>query len=154
MVIPSTISDFGSPIRMIPDQEPPEFETKYESPKTKQRAVICLLLLAYLIVLNICYNLWVKQEKTPISKILTANIIYDLWTKKVTAMKAGTVVGILYNSEKPCALINRELVHEGDITNGVKIIKIDESKVEFEKNSQRWTQKLMANPNLLWKAKK
>jgi hypothetical protein len=111
--------------------------------------------LAYIIVANIGYNLWAKGESTPVRKLLTASIIHDLWTtRKNTATKVGTVVGILYSKENSCVLINHELVHEGDITNGVKVVKIDRREVEFEKNGQRWTQKALANPNPAWKTTK
>jgi len=125
--------------------------------KTKRRTLICLLLLGYLIVANTGYNLWAAEENTPIWKILTANVIYDLWTKntstarKNTSTEPGVVIGILYSIESPAALINREVVYEGDITNDVKVVKIDRTKVEFEKNGKIWTQKVLANPNHAWK---
>jgi len=126
------------------------------SSKTKRRALICLLLLGYLIVANTGYNLWAAEENTPTWEILTANVIYDLWTARKTARKnastePGVVVGILYSIENPAALINREVVYEGDITNDVKVVKIDKTKVHFEKNGKIWTQKVLANPNHAWK---
>jgi hypothetical protein len=63
-------------------------------------------------------------------------------------------VGILYSEEKPCALINLELVYEGDVRNGIKIVKIDKNEVEFERNGERWTQKVLDNPNPVWKTPK
>ena len=139
----------------LANRETTERKTKAKQIRTKRRALICLLLLAYMIVANIGYNLWVKGKSTPVRKLLTANVIRDLWTtRKNTATKAGTVVGILHSEENSCALINRELVHEGDITNGIKVVRIDKRKVEFEKNGERWTQKVLANPNPAWKTTK
>jgi hypothetical protein len=139
----------------LANRETPERKTEAKQIRTKRRALICLLLLAYIIVANIGYNLWAKGKSTPVRKLLTASIIHDLWTTgKNTATKAGTVVGILHSEENSCALINHELVHEGDITNGVKVVKIDRREVEFEKNGQRWTQKALANPNPAWKITK
>ncbi len=124
---------------------------KERQAKTKRRALVCLLLLAYIIVANISYNLWAKGKNTPIRKLFMANIIRDLWIpRKRTPEKDGTVVGILYSKDKPYALINREIVCEGDVTNGVKIVKIEKHKVEFEKDGERWTQKVLANPNPSW----
>jgi hypothetical protein len=131
----------------------PKTETKQSKTK-RRRGLICLLLLAYLIVANTGYNFWVAEENTPIWKILTANVIYDLWTeRKNTVTEAGVVVGILYSTENPSALINREVVYEGDTTNDIRVVKIHRTKVEFEKNGKRWTQKVLANPNHSWKQK-
>jgi hypothetical protein len=149
------IYDPASADNEIEKQGTSEHTTKVKQINTNRGALICLLLLLYLIVANIGYNLWVKGKNAPIQKLLTANVIRDLWiTRRITLTKDGTVVGILYSKEKPCALINRELVYEGDITNGVKVVKINERRVEFEKNGQRWTQKVLANPNSAWKTAK
>jgi CheY-like chemotaxis protein len=126
----------------------------YWTVEQQKRALICLLLLMYMVVVNSGYNLWVAKADTPVWKLFAADVIHDLWTgtaRKITATKVGTVVGILYDEEKPCALVNLELVHEGDIRNGVKIVRIDKDEVEFEKNGERWTQKVLANPNHRWK---
>jgi hypothetical protein len=132
-----------------------KYEVESRQRKANRRILICLLLLLYMIVANIAYNLWNARKDTSICKLLTANVIYDLWKGvKVTSTQVGTVVGILHGKERSCALINHELVYEGDITNGVKIVRIDKHKVEFEKNGERWTQKVLANPNLAWKTTK
>jgi CheY-like chemotaxis protein len=120
----------------------------------QRRVLTCLFLLMYMIMANSCFNLWVAQADTPAWKLFEADVINDLWTAKITATKAGTVVGILHGKEKPCALINIELVHEGDIRNGVKIVRINKDEVEFEKNGEKWTQKVLANPNPAWKTTK
>lgn len=127
-------------------------ETKQAKTKKRKRGLICLLLLAYLIVANTGYNFWVAEENTPVWKLLTASVVYDLWTaKKNTVTKPGVVAGILYSSEDSCALVNREIVYEGETTNGVKVVKIHRTAVEFEKGGMRWTQKVLANPNHAWK---
>jgi hypothetical protein len=132
-----------------------ESKTKAEQIRAKRRAIICLLLLAYIIVANIGYNLWTKGKSTPVRKLLMADVIRDLWKAgNIFATKPGTVMGILFSEKNSCALINHKLVYEGDITNGVKVVKINRSKVEFEKNGERWTQKVMANPNPAWKIMK
>jgi CheY-like chemotaxis protein len=121
----------------------------------RQRILTCLFLLMYLVVANSCYNLWVEKANTPAWKLFTADVIRDLWTtREVTKPQAGTIVGILYGKGEPCALLNIELVHEGDIRNGVKVVRIDKDEVEFEKDGQRWTQKVLANPDPHWKTLK
>lgn len=120
----------------------------------QRRVLTCLFLLMYLIMANACFNLWVGQVDAPAWKLFEADIIHDLWTARETTapMKAGTVLGILHGKGKPCALINIELVHEGDIRKGVKVVKIDKDKIEFEKNGERWMQKVLANPNPAWES--
>jgi len=121
----------------------------------QRRVLTCLFLLMYIIMANSCYNLCVGKTDAPAWKLFTADVIHDLWTtRETTAPPAGTVVGILYGKGQPCALINVELVHEGDIRNGVKIVRITKDEVEFEKNGERWTQKVLANPNSAWKTPK
>ena len=150
MVMQFMLSDLG-----LPNRETQYCKAQAKPVRTKRRALICLLLLAYMIVANIGYNLWAKGGKTPIRKIFTANIIYNLWTtKKTNATKVGTVVGILHNAENPCALINRELVHEGDVIKDIKVVRIEKHEVEFEKNGQRWTQEILAKPNAAWEKAK
>ncbi|MDD5327126.1 MAG: hypothetical protein PHY02_04840 [Phycisphaerae bacterium] len=121
--------------------------------KAKRKVLICLLLLSYLIVGNIGYNLWVAEEGTPVWKLFTVPVICDLWAmSKNTATMPGVVMGILYSDKDSCALINHEHVHEGDVTDGVKIIKIGRGEVEFEKAGQKWTQRVLTKPNSAWKA--
>lgn len=121
----------------------------------QRRILTCLFLLMYLVVANSCYNLLVGKTDAPAWKLFMADVIHDLWTpREVTTPSSGTVVGILYGKGKPCALINIELVHEGDIRNGVKIVRIDRNEVEFEKDGRRWTQRVLTDPNPAWKTPK
>jgi hypothetical protein len=152
MVLQYMLSDIGFPNRGTVMSETLARKAKSKQARTKRRALICFLLLAYIIVANIGYNLWAKEEGTPIWKLLSVNVIRDLWTtKKSAVMENGTVMGILHSKGNSWALINHELVQEGDITNGVRIVKINKHTVEFEKNSERWTQRVQANPNFAWK---
>jgi hypothetical protein len=118
----------------------------------KRRILTCLFLLMYLIMANSCYNLWVGKPDAPAWKLFMVDIIPKLWTpKEVRVSQAGTVVGILYGNREPCALINIELVREGDVRNGVKIVRITKDEVVFEKDGQQWTQKVLADPDPAWK---
>jgi hypothetical protein len=150
MVLQFTLPDPG-----LANREAAERRMKAKQIRTKRGALICLLLLSYMIVANIGYNLWAKGKSNPVRKLFTANVIHDLWTtRKKIATKPGTVMGILYSKGNSCALINRELVYEGNITNGIKVIKINKREVEFERNGERWTQKVLASPNPAWKITK
>jgi hypothetical protein len=155
MVLQYMLSDIGLPNRATVKSETLARKTKAEPSRTKRRALICFLLLAYIIVANIGYNLWAKGGNISVWKLLTANVIRDLWTTgKTVVIEHGTVTGILHSKGNSWALINHELVKEGDITSGIRVVKINKRSVEFEKNGERWTQKVQANPNSAWKTTK
>jgi hypothetical protein len=53
-----------------------------------------------------------------------------------------TVRGIVYSSVNPSAIIANQIVYEGDVIVGVKIIKIGKDFVVFEKDGKRWQQQV------------
>ena len=58
-----------------------------------------------------------------------------------TAETSDLVVkGILFSKNRPSAIINNEILTEGQVYNGAKIIKITKDTVEFEASQKRWTQ--------------
>ena len=63
----------------------------------------------------------------------------------------GVVTGLVYAQEAPSAIIDGKIVHEADTIHGVKVVKIHRDKVEFEKNSSRWAQKVREAPEAYWK---
>jgi hypothetical protein len=62
----------------------------------------------------------------------------------------GTVTGILYCDERPRTFINDEVLREGQSTNGVKVIKINQDSVELEYAGTHWTQKVNDPPSTNW----
>ena len=101
-----------------------------------------------------------------VSVALAGGIIYRLWPKskdKATALQKDVATapkntaadtnnapapsnnavlkGILYSEDKPSSIIDGKIVKEGDIINGVKVVKINKDMVEFEKDGQTWTQR-------------
>ncbi len=62
----------------------------------------------------------------------------------------GVVTGILYCPDKPSAVIDNKIVHEGDTIKGVKVIKIFKDKVVFEKKGRGWDQKVQEKPASYW----
>ncbi|OQA03452.1 MAG: hypothetical protein BWY69_00451 [Planctomycetes bacterium ADurb.Bin401] len=52
------------------------------------------------------------------------------------------VKGIMYSHDRPSAVINDRIMHQGDKIGGVTIIKINKNNVEFEMNSKTWTQQV------------
>jgi hypothetical protein len=57
---------------------------------------------------------------------------------------AGIIIvrDIVYSNDKPSAVIGSKIVYVGDVINGVTVVKIDRDSVEFEKNGDRWEQKV------------
>jgi len=62
----------------------------------------------------------------------------------------GIVTGIVYSSDKPSATVRTNwgvrVVYEGDIINGVTIIKIERGSVHFEANGKEWSQRTGETP--------
>ena len=52
------------------------------------------------------------------------------------------LTGILY-SDDPSAIVDGEIVKEGDTIDGAKVVKIHRYKVEFEKGRKKWTQRVV-----------
>jgi hypothetical protein len=50
------------------------------------------------------------------------------------------VTGILYSEDRPAAIIDTQLVHEGKQISGATVRKIERDGVEFEMNGQTWKQ--------------
>jgi hypothetical protein len=65
----------------------------------------------------------------------------DETTGKV-AMGTIIVRDIVYSNDKPSAVIGSKIVYVGDVINDVTIVKIDRDSIEFEKNGERWEQKV------------
>ena len=80
-----------------------------------------------------------------VAVVIVAGIAYYLRpaiTKAVPLNEQVTLTGILYAGDSSSAVVDGKIVHEQDTINGVKVIKIYEDKVEFEKAGKRWTQQV------------
>ena len=53
-----------------------------------------------------------------------------------------SVKDIVYSEDKPSAVIDGQIVHIGDEVNNATIIKIDRDSVEFERDGERWEEKI------------
>lgn len=77
-------------------------------------------------------------------------LAYIFWAKP----EPGAVTGILYTPENSSinssAIIDGQVIKEGDTIYGVKVVKIHRTKVEFEKNRKRWQQGVRQRPNPAW----
>jgi len=119
-------------------------QTIPEKPKKKLLA-FWLLVLVNLIVFNAIYNFAVAEKGTPILKSLMTNSVLDLWGLKYKLFPSTGLQldGIVFYSEKtPSAIINGEVVYEGETIAGTKIIKINRNSVSFQKGFRTWTQEV------------
>jgi len=85
---------------------------------------------------------------------------YYLWTTGKTSaacesetVRYGLITGIVYTEEKPSALIDGEIVHEGDTIQGVQVVKIHRDRIEFKKKWKSWTQQTREQPSSAWPQK-
>lgn len=99
-----------------------------------------------------------KKGEHTINKISTPTLLLSAMAVIVimvghyllTVTRHGVVSGLVHSEDRPCAIIGREIVHEGNVIYGVKVVKIYADRVEFEKNWMRWTQQVDERPNLAW----
>ncbi|HBG28332.1 MAG: hypothetical protein A2Y10_19790 [Planctomycetes bacterium GWF2_41_51] len=52
------------------------------------------------------------------------------------------VKGIMYSHDRPSAVINDKILHQGDKISGAAILKINKKNVQFEMNNKIWTQEV------------
>jgi len=87
--------------------------------------------------------------------VIVAGIVYHFWPtiKGAWATTAAAVfnndvslTGIFYSEDDPdpIAMVNGKTVHEEDVIDGVRVLKIHKDKVEFEKDGRRWSQTMPA----------
>ena len=67
---------------------------------------------------------------------------YHFWTSNNAQAVTEHMVltGILYSDHNPAAVVDTQIVHEGEMIKGVKVVKIYPDKVVFRKDGQTWTQ--------------
>ena len=56
--------------------------------------------------------------------------------------RKGFVSGIAYSQDNAIAFVNGQMVSEGSVVDGLTIVKINQTTVEFEKKGKQWTQKV------------
>ena len=79
------------------------------------------------------------------ANVILAAIVYNLYATKENAIgrfftsREEMITGIFYCPENPCAIVNDEIVHEGDMVGKYRVIKIHKDKVELEKRGECFT---------------
>jgi hypothetical protein len=94
------------------------------------KVLICFLLLAIVAVFNVVKSSSGANEKNVLQQTEMKNSV-------------GIVKGILHNEKDSTVLIGIELLHNGDVISGAKIIKIHSDRVDFVKDGVSWTQHVM-----------
>jgi hypothetical protein len=58
--------------------------------------------------------------------------------------RSGTLVvkGIVYSEDRPSAIVDDQIIHQGDKILGVTVVKINKNNIEFEMNGKKWTQEV------------
>lgn len=82
--------------------------------------------------------------------VMVAVIVVFWGYHLLTKVEPGTITGILYTVESPSALIDGQVVKEGDIMRGVTALKIHRTEVEFKKNHKVWKQRVGERPSSAW----
>ncbi len=95
---------------------------------SKVKMQFLLLLLSNVIVFTLVYYLWIGWKISWVWDYLTVN--------------RSMVTGIMYNAEKPCAIIYGKVVHEGDTVNGYRVVRIHRTKVELVKGGRIFTKRV------------
>jgi len=83
--------------------------------------------------------------------VIIAVLMYTyMVNQKPVPTPRGMIEGILYASSGSAVVINDTVLKEGDTISGVRIVKIDREKVDFQKDKTHWSQKIGEAPNIMW----
>lgn len=93
--------------------------------------VTVLVIVSVAFAAAIGYRFWLKSKE---------KIVVSPNGDKVS-VKEVSLTAILYSEDKPLAMIEGKIAKEGDIIDGIKVVKINKNDVEFEKDGANWTQR-------------
>lgn len=97
--------------------------------KVKIAALFFVLLVTNIFVLTLAYNVWASEQSRSLWEYCCPLLEY------LTSNK-GLVTGIIYDAENPSAIVCGQVVHEGDVVHGYKVLKIYKEKVELNKKGK------------------
>ncbi|MHC4462408.1 MAG: thioredoxin family protein [Planctomycetota bacterium] len=106
-----------------------------QAEKKNNNSYLYALLLAFAVVIvaGAAYYFWPVIKGLPVITKAAGVFNNDV-----------SLTGIFYTERKPAAVVNGKIVHEGDVIDGVRVLKILKHKVEFESSDRRWTQSMPA----------
>jgi type II secretory pathway component PulC len=82
--------------------------------------------------------------KDPMRLTAPTYVVEETPVPPVEVRKHLVLRGVLYSTNKPAAIVDTHLVHEGEQVTGVTVIKIERDGVVFEANGERWKQTVSA----------
>lgn len=112
-------------------------QPKRSMPSSKKNVKLGLFLMVIVILGLVVYYLWTADLISPILESLPTN---KLLVK--APLKQGWLTSIVYSEENASAIVSDRVVHEGDMIDGYKVVKIHRDKVEFEKNGKIFTKQV------------
>ncbi|MHC4396475.1 MAG: thioredoxin family protein [Planctomycetota bacterium] len=104
-----------------------------EKKNNKSSSYVLLLGIAVVVVASIGYHFWPKVK--------------GLWTTAEAAVGLNndvSLTAISYGEDNAIAIVDGEIVREGDMVGGIRVLKIHKDKVEFEKSGRKWSQSMPA----------
>ena len=106
-----------------------------QAEKKKNYSSLYLLLLGFAVVIaaGVAYHFWPTIKALPVITKAAEVLNNDV-----------SLTGIFYNERNPAAVVNGKIVHEDDVIDGVRVLKIHKNKVEFESSHRKWSQSMPA----------
>ena len=92
-----------------------------------------------------------KKNSLAREKMQLEKPLREIGPVKKTESMQGLITSIVYSPEKSSVVIDQKIMHEKDIIHGVTVVKIYKDRVVFEKNRDRWEQKVRQTPEVYWK---
>ena len=98
-------------------------------------------------VLAFCLLISANSPASSVCKIADSNSPAGQ-TSEAEIYADGLVTGIVFSDDRPAAVVGSQVLYEGDIKQGVTIVRITKTQVQFEKNGMLWTQLVQEPPPL------
>jgi len=92
-----------------------------------KKVLVCLLLTAAVVVWAYTYHCWRPIKGFPARK---------------PSPSKGPLTGIIYNPERPAAILFGRLVHEGDVIDGYEVVRIRRDEVELAKDGNQLVERV------------
>jgi len=112
-------------------------QPKRSIPSSKKSVKLRLFLMVIVVLGIVVYYLWTADLISPILESLPTNKVLVK-----APLEQGWLTSIVYSEEDASAMVSDRIVHEGDMVNGYKVVKIHRDKVEFEKNGEIFTKQV------------
>ncbi len=110
---------------------------KRSMPSSKKSVKLRLFLMVIVILGIAVYYLWTADLISPILESLPTNKVLVK-----ASLEQGWLTSIVYSEENASAMVSDRIVHEGDMVDGYKVVKIHRDKVEFEKDGKIFTKQV------------